>query len=144
MEPVIDHIQITVKDLDVAAPFYDKVLGILGFQVEKKIRATIPEHDFEVIEYPHPKIAFAITSPRTAFVDETIHRRKPGTLHHLAFKASSRDEVDHLHHELVEAEVNIVGGPKVWPQHGEDYYAVFFKDPEGLKYEIVFSPHPHC
>ena len=37
--------------------------------------------------------------------------------------------------------VNIVGGPCLWPQHGKDYYAVYFKDPEGLKYEIVHDPH---
>ena len=33
MEPIIDHIQITVKDLAVAAPFYDKLLPLLGFDL---------------------------------------------------------------------------------------------------------------
>jgi catechol 2,3-dioxygenase-like lactoylglutathione lyase family enzyme len=31
MEPIIDHIQITVRDMDVAVPFYDKFLPLLGF-----------------------------------------------------------------------------------------------------------------
>ena len=30
MEPIIDHIQITVRDMEVAAPFYDKLLPLLG------------------------------------------------------------------------------------------------------------------
>jgi hypothetical protein len=28
MEPVIDHIEITVKDMDVAVPFYDKLMPL--------------------------------------------------------------------------------------------------------------------
>ena len=31
MKPVIDHIQITVRDMDVAVPFYDKMLSLLRF-----------------------------------------------------------------------------------------------------------------
>jgi hypothetical protein len=31
MEPIIDHIEITVKDMSVAVPFYDKLLPLLGF-----------------------------------------------------------------------------------------------------------------
>ncbi len=143
MKPVIDHIQITVKDLEVAVPFYDKMLALLGFDVERKVSARIEEHDFSVVEYPHPELAFAITSPRKAFVSESIHRRKPGALHHLAFKAKSRAEVDRLHLELKTIGAQIVGGPGLWPEHGTDYYAVFFKDLEGIKYEIVYSPQAH-
>ncbi len=33
MEPIIDHIEITVKDMSVAVPFYDKLLPLLGFDV---------------------------------------------------------------------------------------------------------------
>ena len=140
MKPTIDHIQITVKDLDVATPFYDKMLAMLGFDVDRKVSATIEEHDFQVVEYLHTDLAFAITSPRKAFVDEVIHRRKPGALHHLAFRADSTAEVDRLHGELESIGAEIVGGPKLWPEHGPDYYAVFFKDPEGIKYEIVHHP----
>lgn len=143
MTPTIDHIQITVKDMAVAVPFYDKMMALLGFDVGRKVSATIEAHDFHVVEYPHPLLAFAITSPRTAFVDDTIHRRKPGALHHLAFKAESREEVDRLHRELEAIGAEIVGGPRLWPEHGPDYYALFFKDLEGIKYEIVHSTHPH-
>jgi hypothetical protein len=30
VEPIIDHIQITVKDMSVAEPFYDKLLPVDG------------------------------------------------------------------------------------------------------------------
>ena len=100
MEPIIDHIQITVKDMTTAVPFYDKLLPLFGFDIRNKVSAVIEDHEFHVVEYTHPRLIFAITSPRSVFADETINRRKPGALHHLAFKAESRAEVDRLHREL--------------------------------------------
>lgn len=137
MEPIIDHIQITVKDMDVAVPFYNKFLPLLGFDIQKRVSAVIDEHDFHVVEYTHPRLAFAITSPREAFTGDTIHRRKPGALHHLAFKAESRAEVDRLYSQLEGIGATIVSAPRLFPEYGPDYYALFFKDVEGIKYEIV-------
>jgi len=137
MEPIIDHIGITVRDLDVAESFYDRFLPVLGFDLNYKSKGSVPEHEFDVVEYYHPLLIFAINSPREAFKDDSIHRRKPGALHHLAFKAKSRDEVDRLYLEIKETGANIVDPPKFYPQHGESYYALFFKDLEGIKYEIV-------
>ncbi len=139
MEPIIDHITITVKDLKVAEPFYDKLMPILGFRLEHKCKGTVKEHAFDVVEYCHPLLLFAISSPRETFKDEPIHRRKPGALHHLAFKAKSRNEVDELYLQIKEIGANIVDQPKFYPQHGECYYALFFKDLEGIKYEIVYE-----
>ena len=138
MEPIIDHIQITVKDMSVAVPFYDKLLPLLGFSLQHKGGAVIKEHEFHVVEYQHPRLAFAITSPRNAFAKETINRRKPGAVHHLAFKAESRAEVDRLHVELKKIGATIVCPPREYPEYTPPgYYAVFFKDLEGIKYEIV-------
>jgi catechol 2,3-dioxygenase-like lactoylglutathione lyase family enzyme len=142
MEPIIDHIQITVKDMSIAVPFYDKLLPLLGFDIERKVSAVIEEHEFHVVEYTHPLLAFAITSPRRAFVGDTINRRKPGALHHLAFKAESRAEVDRLHSELKGIGAMIVSPPQEYPEYSPpDYYALFFKDLEGIKYEIVCNEH---
>ncbi len=139
MKPIIDHIQITVKDMSIAVPFYDKFLPLLGFDIKKRVNAVIEEHDFHVVDYSHPLLGFAITSPRTAYADDTICRRKPGALHHLAFKAESRAEVDLLYTQLVEIGAVIVTKPKLYPEYSPVYYAVFFKDIEGIKYEIVYD-----
>jgi catechol 2,3-dioxygenase-like lactoylglutathione lyase family enzyme len=141
MDPIIDHIQITVKDMDIAVPFYDKFLPLLGFDIQSKVSAVIEEHDFYVVEYTHPILAFAITSPRKPFVDDTINRRKPGALHHLAFEAETRSEVDRLYREIKEIGATIVSEPKLYPEYGPNYYALFFKDLEGIKYEIVCNEH---
>ncbi len=142
MEPIIDHIQITVKDMDVAVPFYDKLMPLLGFDINKKGGAVIEAHEFHVVEYSHPRLAFAITSPRSALAGESVHRRRPGALHHLAFKAESRAEVDRLHRELIDIGATIVTPPREYPEYTPPgYYALFFKDPEGIKYEIVSAQH---
>lgn len=137
MKPIIDHIQITVKDIRAAEAFYDTFLPLLGYDIRNKASIAIPEHDFIVVEYLHPSLAFAITSPRAAFQNEEIHRRKPGSLHHLAFSAESRKEVDDIHMSLVEIGATIVEKPRLYPEYAPDYYAVFFKDLEGIKYEVV-------
>ena len=139
MEPIIDHIAVTVKDLNVAEPFYDKLMPILGFSLDHKIEGSVPEHEMDVVEYCHPLLLFSIGSPRKAFKDDIIHRRKPGALHHLAFKANSCDEGNKLYHKIKEIGAHIVDQPKFYPQHGERYYALFFKDLEGIKYEIVYE-----
>jgi catechol 2,3-dioxygenase-like lactoylglutathione lyase family enzyme len=137
MQPIIDHIQITVKDIQLAETFYDKFLPLLGFDIQKKVSATIAAHDFCVVEYTHPLLAFAITSPREAFKNDEVHRRKPGSLHHLAFKADSLSEVDLLYLELIKIGAKIVLPPKLHPEYGPNYYSVYFKDLENIKYEIV-------
>jgi catechol 2,3-dioxygenase-like lactoylglutathione lyase family enzyme len=138
MEPIIDHIEITVRDMNVAVQFYDKLLPLLGFDLAKKSSARIEEHEKSVVSYEHPRLGFAITSPLRVFVEETINRRKPGSLHHLAFKAPSRAEVDRLHTEIMRIGATIVAAPREYPEYTPvGYYAFYFKDPEGIKYEIV-------
>jgi catechol 2,3-dioxygenase-like lactoylglutathione lyase family enzyme len=142
MEPIIDHIQITVKDMSVAEPFYDRLMPLLGFDIRKKGGAVIEEHEFHVVEYSHPRLAFAITSPRAAFAGDMVHRRRPGSLHHLAFQAGSRAEVDSIHAELQRIGATIVSPPREYPEYTPPgYYALFFKDPDGIKYEIVCHQH---
>lgn len=135
----IDHIQITVKNMELAEPFYDKLMPILGFDLENKISAVIKEHDLYVVEYLHPDMDFGICSPRSVFTDHTVHRRKPGALHHIAFRAADRAEVDRLYEQIRAIGAAIVHAPRIFPEHGPNYYALFFKDPDGIKYEIVHN-----
>ncbi len=135
----IDHIQITVRDMTKAEPFYDRLMPIFGYDLANKSGAVIEEHDLYVVEYLHPDMDFGICSPRQAFRDDTVHRRKPGALHHLAFRAKDRAEVDRLYREVEAIGANIVHAPRIFPEHGPNYYACFFKDPDGIKYEIVHN-----
>jgi len=142
MEPVIDHIEITVKDMSTAIPFYDRLLPLLGFDLRNRSEAMVERHEKHVVSYEHPRLGFAITSPLPAFASEVINRRKPGSLHHLAFRAKSRAEVDRLYLELQAIGATIVSPPREYPEYAPaGYYAFYFKDLEGIKYEIVSTGH---
>jgi catechol 2,3-dioxygenase-like lactoylglutathione lyase family enzyme len=138
MKPIIDHIQITVRDMNAATPFYDCLLPILGFSKQSRTSAVIDDHDLCVVEYSHERLCFALSSPRTALRHVGVHRRRPGALHHLAFRADSRAEVERLHDEIKAIGATIVAPPKEYPEYTPPgYYAFFFKDPDGIKYEVV-------
>ncbi len=71
-----------------------------------------------------------------AFLDIPYHRRRVG-LNHLAFHVASRQQVDELTRKLEEK-----GVPILYPERhpyagGENYYAVYFEDPDRIKIEIV-------
>lgn len=61
----------------------------------------------------------------------------PGALQHLAFTARSRREVDDFPTWAAVNAVEIIEPPRAYPKYGGDYYAVFFRGPEGLKLELV-------
>lgn len=42
MRPIIDHIQITVQNLENAEVFYDQFLPILGFDLSRKTKGKSP------------------------------------------------------------------------------------------------------
>lgn len=138
VEPVIDHIEITVRDMEHAISFYDKFLPLLGYDLEKRSEVYLQNHEKHVVSFEHSKLGFAITSPLKVFSDETINRRKPGSLHHLAFKVASRSEVDRIFDQLKVIGAEIVSPPTEYPEYTPSgYYALFIKDPEGIKFEFV-------
>ena len=139
MTPRIDHIQITVKDFEQSERFYDKLMPILGFDLAKKGKGRVEAHDFDVIEYVHENIIIGINSPRESEAGDEVHRRRPGSLHHLAFRAESRQQIIDLYPAIKETGAEIIEPPKVYPQHGDKYFALFFKDPSGIKLELMYE-----
>jgi catechol 2,3-dioxygenase-like lactoylglutathione lyase family enzyme len=65
-------------------------------------------------------------------------RYSPG-LHHFAWNADSRGEVDRFYGLLLERGVEILDPPAEYG-YEPGYYAVFFSDPDGLKLELVHVP----
>ncbi len=123
------HLDLTVRDLGRSKPFYDLVLGFLGYRCLK----STEEIAVWSLALPDGVAEFAI---RRAHRDREHDRYAPG-LHHLAWNADSRQDVDRLHQRLVEAGATILDAPAAYPQYGTGYYAVFFSDPDGLKLEVV-------
>jgi catechol 2,3-dioxygenase-like lactoylglutathione lyase family enzyme len=67
------------------------------------------------------------------------HDRYTPGLHHLAFHADSRADVDEFHDFLREIGATVLDPPAEY-DYTPGYYAVFFADPDGLKLEVVFEP----
>jgi predicted lactoylglutathione lyase len=61
-------------------------------------------------------------------------------MHHLAWNAASREDVDEFHALLVRTDVTVLDAPAHYPEYSEGYYAVFFADPDGMKLEYCYVP----
>ncbi len=125
----IEHIDLTVSDVERSEAFYDKVMAALGF---RRIEDTDPR-------WANAHMTLAI---RPAAADErelTFNRYRPG-LHHLAFKAISRADVDEFHRFALAEGIEVLDAPALYPEYGENYYAVFVADPDGIKLEIAHLP----
>ena len=130
----LHHLDLTVADPKVSAPFYDLVLGHMGYANVRDDEDGI-DYGFGGRLYPSIGIVRAKGATRTRAHD----RYSPG-LHHVAFWAESRADVDALHEKLVADGITILDPPADYPQYGAGYYAVFFADPDGLKLEYAYTP----
>ncbi len=128
----IDHIDLTVNDPARSLPFYEKVLGALGFE------RVGPGVSSDVI-FANGITSLALRAPSPERAGERFDRYRVG-LHHLAFRAASREQVDRLHAFLVREKLPVLDVPAEYPAYGDDYYAVFFSDPDGIKLELVHYP----
>ncbi len=129
---LLHHLSLGVSDLDRAAAFYDAVLAPLGFvQVWG---------DDEAVGYGDEggadKLALKLV-PEGLVV--------PGEGFHLAFTASSREQVDQFFAAALRLGGRSNGGPGLRPDYGDDYYAAFVFDPDGHRIEAVINaPDAKC
>jgi catechol 2,3-dioxygenase-like lactoylglutathione lyase family enzyme len=135
MRGAVHHIDLTVKDAHASRGFYESVLGFMGYRLQD---AHPNGYDFDL----RSSAGFCSIGIRTARGDnaERAHDRYSPGLHHLAWNAESRADVDDMHAHLQKIGATILDAPADYPRYGAGYYAVFFADPDGLKLEYVFKP----
>ena len=71
----------------------------------------------------------------TRFLDIPYHRGR--VLNHLAFHATSRQQVDEIARKLRGRGVTTLYADKHPFAGGKDHYAVYFEDPDRMKVELV-------
>ncbi|MGM7681235.1 VOC family protein [Cytobacillus sp. Hm23] len=125
---LIHHIEINVTDLKTSIAFWSWVLEELGYEPFQKWE------NGQSWKIGDTYIVFVQTDER--FMDIPYHRCRVG-LNHLAFHASSRQQVDDMTRKLKEKGVKILYTDKHPFAGGEKYYAVFFEDPDRIKVELV-------
>lgn len=140
----ISHIDLSVSDPARSIPFYQAFLEALGF--------SRGAPDLPGFTGPSPtRAGFSLRYASGAFFgievrpasgggrERPVDRYAPG-LHHLAFHAESRADVDRVHEAMVAFGANVLDAPAEYPDYKEGYYAVFVADPDGLKLEVVYEP----
>ena len=116
----IDHISVRVSDYEKSKKFYGGLFAFLGFELSEDYGSTIG--------WTNGKTRFWIAAAE----GRKTHRIGDVGLHHYAFELRNRKDVDALQAYLEGQGVRIVDPAG---EYYEDYYAVFFLDPDGLKLE---------
>jgi len=118
----IDHLVVRVSDYPRSKAFYQKLFEFLGFEISDEYE--------DMIGWTNGKTRYWITS---ADAQGRPYRNGDVGFHHYAFQLRSRKEVDELdtflRDELNARIVDPAG------EYYDDYYAVFFLDPDGMKLE---------
>ncbi len=131
----VHHVDLSIRNIAAAEPLYDLVLRHIGYVKGKPYPDGGGEWDL-------PDGSSVGIRPTTGAHAERAHDRYSSGLHHLAWRAQSRADVDELHAKLVAHGAEILDAPAEYPKYnrGRGYYAVFFADPDGLKLEYVWTP----
>ncbi|MBC7769671.1 MAG: VOC family protein [Phycisphaerales bacterium] len=132
----VHHIDLTVKDPAASRAFYDAVLGFMGYAL-KDDHARGFDMDLNAPDGSFCSIGIVRASGPNA---ARAHDRYSPGLHHIAWTAESRADVDALYALLQRIGAIILDAPAEYPKYGVGYYAVFFADPDGLKLEYVHKP----
>lgn len=119
----IDHLVIRVSDYERSKAFYGKLFGFLGFAISDEYE--------DAIGWTNGRTRFWI-GPADNKGRKYKYRIGDVGYHHYAFQLRSRRDVDELQSFLKELGVTIVDPAA---EYYDDYYAVFFLDPDGLKLE---------
>ena len=116
----IDHISIRVSNYEKSKAFYGRLFEFLGFEISDEYPSTIG--------WTNGKTRYWIAPAE----GRKKHRIGDVGLHHYAFELRNRKDVDALQAFLKDERVRIVDPAD---EYYEDYYAVFFLDPDGIKLE---------
>lgn len=119
----IDHISIRVSNIKKSKAFYSNLFKFLGFKI-------LDEYE-DAMGWTNGKTRFWIGAA-DAKGKKRKYRIGDIGFHHYAFELRNRKDVDDLYQFLKKNEVFIVDPPD---EYYDDYYAVFFLDPDGLKLE---------
>jgi len=120
---MIDHLTLTVRDLDRARSFLTAALAPLGYGLQ--------------MEFPG---ALGFGAPRKPAL--WVRAGPIPSAMHLAFVAPDRGAVDRFHAAAVAAGGTDNGGPGLRPEYHAHYYGAFVLDADGNNLEAVTHRPP--
>jgi len=120
------HIDLRVSDLTAAEPFYEQLLPSLGFTERYHGGAW---RVWATTDAPPGTAYFAVT-------EDPAH---VANSNRIAFWVETAAEVDRVAEVARNAGAADLSGPKTMP-YGPGYYAVYFADPSGNRFEVYVRP----
>jgi glyoxylase I family protein len=132
----VDHLDLVVSDLERSLRFYTELLAPLGFIRTSEIEGERGERVVYIGGTGGPSVSLREAQ---SDVHPVPYDRYAVGIHHVAFVASSREQVDEQAAWLSDRGAEIESGPEEYG-YTPGYYAVFFYDPDGMKLEIVHKP----
>ncbi len=141
----LSHIDISVGYPEKSIPFYDALLTSIGYRRwwpgdpawtgANPSRAT-----WRLTNVDGPAFEIEVRPARTESRDRRYDRYEPGP-HHLAFHADSEESVRKTYEAVTAVGGEVLDPPAEYggkPGYGDQYYAVFFADPDGVKLEVCY------
>ncbi len=125
------HAVLTVSDFQAGVAFYEPLLNFLGL-------TTVMNADSGFLYCVGGRTAVGVAPAADTHRGERFVQQRVG-LHHLCFRARSREDVDAVHNFLVARGTTIVHPPEDGPW-APGYYSVLFEDPDGIRLEVNFVP----
>jgi len=128
----IAHIQLTVRNPDVALPFWEVFLNFLDMATLVRNADTV----YCIGSRTGVLVRAAPPHKRDSAFDQWT-----SGLHHFCFRARERDDVDRIfRHLAADDRVTIVHGPEEGDHFAPGYYSLLFEDPDGIRVEVNHVP----
>src|ERR1700734_1868351 len=134
----IRHIALTVGDLERSTAFYNKVFEFIGFKAVEVPESTQKAMKTRLKAWAGPGYSISIRPSKGEFA-RRAHDRNASGFNHLAFTAENRSDVEKLYELLKQTGATILAAPAEYP-FSPGYFAVYFADPDGLKFEFAYAP----
>lgn len=116
---IIDHFNLPVSNIDASKKLYQPILATLGI---------------DQVFIDEDAVGFGKTTWEFGLVPAVGDIQKL----HLAFEATSSQQVDHFHQTAIDHGLTSNGAPGLRPEYGANYYAAYFIDPDGHNIEAVY------
>ncbi len=122
------HVKLAVSNFSRSFTFYKEIFDTLGYTLVKEGKDSAGWVSCEM---------YGIWIAQAQIVDHPYKFNSPG-LHHLCLKANTKEKVDLIYSLLLKKGLHIFDIPQKYPRYTNQYYAVFFADPDGMKIEVAY------
>ena len=126
---MLHHVELYVSDLERSIAFWTPFMAMLGYEADRWSEGM---NYMRGEDEPY----FCLLQADSEHVGAGYHRKRVG-LNHLAFRGSSRAQVDEVARWVKANGYTLLYEDRHPYAGGPDYYAVFCEDPDRFKLEVV-------